>query len=76
MRGGRRRNGVHGLPVRAHRGPVITRMAIGVNRAPLDGAQGATGSRTEKDIVEEGLRLPVRLEVREEIPDLVGKVRW
>ena len=58
-----------------HRGPAV-RTNIDIDDALLDEARRATGLRTKKETVEEGLRLPVRLKEQEEILRLAGKVRW
>ncbi len=52
------------------------RTNIDIDDALLDEARRATGLRTKKETVEEGLRLLVRLKEQEEILGLAGKVRW
>ena len=47
-----------------------------IDETLLDEAKRATGLRTKKETVEEGLRLLVRLKEQEEILGLAGKVRW
>jgi Arc/MetJ family transcription regulator len=39
-------------------------------------AMGATGLKTKRGVVEQGLRLLVRLKEQERIRELGGKVRW
>jgi Arc/MetJ family transcription regulator len=39
-------------------------------------AMGATGLKTKRGVVEEGLRVLVRLKQQEKIRELRGKVRW
>lgn len=39
-------------------------------------AMGATGLKTKRSVVEEGLRLLVRLKQQEKIREVRGKVRW
>ena len=39
-------------------------------------AIAATGAKTKKAVVEEGLKLLVRLKGQEKLRDLRGKVRW
>ena len=58
-----------------HRGPAV-RTDIDIDETLLDEAKRATGLRTKKETVEEGLRLLVRLKEQEEILGLAGKVRW
>ena len=58
-----------------HRGPAV-RTNIDMDDALFDKAKRATGLRTKKETVEEGLRLLVRLKEQEEILGLAGKVRW
>ena len=52
------------------------RTNIDIDDALLDDARRATGLRTKKETVEEGLRLLVRLKEQEEILGLAGKVSW
>jgi Arc/MetJ family transcription regulator len=52
------------------------RTNIDIDDALLDEARRATGLRTKKETVEEGLRVLVRLKEQEEILGLAGKVRW
>ena len=52
------------------------RTNIDIDDALLHEARRATGLRTKKETVEEGLRLLVRLKAQEEILGLAGKVRW
>ncbi len=39
-------------------------------------AMGATGLKTKRGVVEEGLRLLVRLKQQEKMREVRGKVRW
>jgi Arc/MetJ family transcription regulator len=52
------------------------RTNIDIDDALMAEAQRASGLPTKKAVVEEGLRLLVRLRGQETILDLAGKVRW
>ncbi|HXP32160.1 MAG TPA: type II toxin-antitoxin system VapB family antitoxin [Stellaceae bacterium] len=52
------------------------RTNIDIDDALMAKAMRATGLNTKRSVVEEGLRLLVRLKEQEEILRLPGKVRW
>ena len=52
------------------------RTNIEIDDALMDKAMRATGLKTKRKVVEEGLRLLVRLKAQERILRLAGKVHW
>jgi Arc/MetJ family transcription regulator len=52
------------------------RTNIDIDDQLLDRAMRATGLKTKRGVVEEGLRLVVKLKQQEAILGLAGKVRW
>jgi Arc/MetJ family transcription regulator len=58
-----------------HRGAIM-RTNIDIDDALMKKALRVTGLKTKRAVVEEGLRLLIRLKEQEEILSLAGKVRW
>ena len=52
------------------------RTNIDIDDALIGKAMRATGLKTKRAVVEEGLRLLVRLKQQEDILRLAGKIRW
>jgi Arc/MetJ family transcription regulator len=52
------------------------RTTIDIDKALMRQALRATGLRTKRAVVEEGLRLLIKLKKQKEILRLAGKVRW
>lgn len=52
------------------------RTNIDIDDALLRAAMKATGQKTKRGVVEEGLRTLVRLKRQEKILELGGKIRW
>lgn len=52
------------------------RTNIDIDDALLSAAQKATGLKTKKATVEEGLRLLVRMKAQRDVADLFGKYKW
>jgi Arc/MetJ family transcription regulator len=52
------------------------RTNIEIDDTLMDKAMRATGLKTKRKVVEEGLRVLVRLKAQEKILRLVGKVHW
>jgi Arc/MetJ family transcription regulator len=52
------------------------RTNIDIDDTLMRKAMAATGLKTKRGVVEEGLRVLVRLKQQEKIRDLGGKVRW
>jgi len=61
---------------RTHYGRKTVRTNIVINDQLLAEAQRMTGIKTKKGVVEEGLKLLLRLKLQERVKTRRGKLRW
>jgi Arc/MetJ family transcription regulator len=59
-----------------HKRRITMRTNIDIDDALMRGALAATGLRTKRAVVEEALRLLIRLKGQERLKELAGKVQW